>query len=119
MDCSHIAAGVTTVRDMANDIDFLHGGEAAIQRRNGDRPARHRSRLHGRTGTLRRSDQDLVSSEDEVRTAIDRYKKLGYEQIKVYSSIRPELVPFITRSRMRTDCASAVTSRRHDREAGG
>jgi hypothetical protein len=39
----------------------------------------------------------LVNSEDEIRSAIDRYKKLGYEQIKVYSSIRPELVPFITR----------------------
>ena len=39
----------------------------------------------------------LVDSEAEIKAAIDRYKQLGYEQIKVYSSMRPELVPFITR----------------------
>ena len=38
----------------------------------------------------------LVDTPDEAyRKAIDRYKELGYEQIKVYSSIKPELVPAI------------------------
>jgi imidazolonepropionase-like amidohydrolase len=34
-------------------------------------------------------------NEDEARAAIDNYAKLGYDGIKVYSSIKPELVPTI------------------------
>jgi imidazolonepropionase-like amidohydrolase len=37
----------------------------------------------------------LVDNAQEAEKAIDRYKMLGYEQIKVYSSIKPELVPAI------------------------
>jgi imidazolonepropionase-like amidohydrolase len=37
----------------------------------------------------------LVDSVEEVNAAIDRYASQGYEQIKVYSSIKPELVPAI------------------------
>src|SRR5262249_6022105 len=37
----------------------------------------------------------LVGSPEEAIKAIDRYKARGYEQIKVYSSIKPELVPTI------------------------
>jgi imidazolonepropionase-like amidohydrolase len=37
----------------------------------------------------------LVDTETEIRDWIDRYAELGYEQIKMYSSIQPELVPTI------------------------
>src|SRR6185503_18601197 len=37
----------------------------------------------------------FVDTEAEARSAIDNYAKLGYEGIKVYSSIKPELVPII------------------------
>jgi hypothetical protein len=37
----------------------------------------------------------FVDSEAEARAAIDNYAKLGYDGIKVYSSIKPELVPTI------------------------
>src|SRR5208282_5431484 len=37
----------------------------------------------------------LVSTEDEARAAVDNYKRLGYVQIKIYSSVKPELVPII------------------------
>jgi imidazolonepropionase-like amidohydrolase len=37
----------------------------------------------------------LVDTEEEARAAVDRYADLGYEQIKIYSSIKPELVPAI------------------------
>jgi Amidohydrolase family len=39
----------------------------------------------------------LVDTEDQARAAVDNYAKLGYEQIKIYSSVRPALVPFIAR----------------------
>jgi imidazolonepropionase-like amidohydrolase len=39
----------------------------------------------------------FVDTEAEARAAIDNYAKLGYDGIKVYSSIKPELVPTIIR----------------------
>jgi imidazolonepropionase-like amidohydrolase len=37
----------------------------------------------------------LASTEAEVRHAVNRYADMGFEQIKVYSSMKPELVPVI------------------------
>ena len=37
----------------------------------------------------------LVSTESEARAAVDNYVRLGYLQIKIYSSVKPELVPAI------------------------
>jgi imidazolonepropionase-like amidohydrolase len=39
----------------------------------------------------------FADSEEEARKAIENYAKLGYVQIKIYSSIKPELVPAIIR----------------------
>jgi hypothetical protein len=92
-----IAAGVTTVRDMANDIDFLMEEKKRFNDGTKIGPRIIASGFMDGPGPYAGPTKILVSTEGEVRTAIDRYKKLGYEQIKVYSSIRPELVPFITR----------------------
>jgi hypothetical protein len=37
----------------------------------------------------------LCATTDEARAAVDRYRRLGYPQIKIYSSVKPELVPTI------------------------
>src|SRR5205823_8859883 len=37
----------------------------------------------------------LVDNRDEAIAAVDRFAKLGYQQIKIYSSVKPELVPVI------------------------
>lgn len=90
-----IAAGVTTVRDLANDID-------SVLRYQRDQAAGTiifpRLILAGfmdGPGPYAGPSKVLVDSEAEAKAAIDRYAELGYEQIKVYSSIRPELVPGI------------------------
>jgi imidazolonepropionase-like amidohydrolase len=38
-----------------------------------------------------------VDTEEEARTAVDHYASKGFEQIKIYSSIKPELVPVLVR----------------------
>ncbi len=91
-----IACGVTTVRDMANDIDFLMGQKKRFNEGSEIGPRIIAAGFMDGPGPYAGPTKVLVNSEDEIRSAIDRYKKLGYEQIKVYSSIRPELVPFIT-----------------------
>jgi imidazolonepropionase-like amidohydrolase len=91
----NLAAGVTTVRDLANDTDSLLArrqriidgkeiGTRIILAGIIDSPDAY----HGPT-------KILVSTEAEARAAVDNYKKLGYVQIKIYSSVKPELVPII------------------------
>ena len=60
-----------------------------------DRPASRHGWLLGWPRPVRRPHQGPRGQSGEAEKAIDRYKSLGYEQIKVYSSIKPELVPSI------------------------
>jgi cytosine/adenosine deaminase-related metal-dependent hydrolase len=92
-----IAAGVTSVRDLANDIDHLlewkrkfDSGETVGPR------VLMAGFLDGR-GPYAGPTKVFADSEDEARVAIEKYAKLGYCQIKIYSSIKPELVPAIAR----------------------
>ena len=91
----NMAAGVTSVRDLANDIDQL----AAMQRRFeegteiGPRVLKA-GFLDGR-GPYAGPTKVFADTEQEARDDIDKYAKLGYVQIKIYSSIKPELVPKI------------------------
>ena len=91
----NLAAGVTSVRDLANDIDGLlerrrrwDAGEAL-----GPRivPAGF---IDG-PGPYAGPTKVLVDTPEEARAAVDRYAELGYEQVKLYSSLAPELVPVI------------------------
>jgi hypothetical protein len=91
----NLAAGVTTVRDLANDTDSL---SARRQRIIDGKEIGTRIVLAGiidGPGPFQGPTKVLVSTEAEARAAVDSYKKLGYVQIKIYSSVKPELVPFI------------------------
>jgi len=91
----NIASGVTSVRDMANDVDMLlrlrkqYDSGAAI----GPRifPCGF---IDGR-GPYQGPTKVFADTEEEARTAVERYASLGYKQIKVYSSLKPELFPGI------------------------
>jgi len=90
----HLAAGVTSVRDLANDTEQLlalrkriEAGEAV-----GPRIAVMAGFLDGR-GPYQGPTKVFADSEEEAKAEIEKYQKLGYEQIKIYSSIKPELVP--------------------------
>jgi len=91
----HMAAGVTTVRDMANDIDEL----GAMQRRFDDGteigPRVLKAGFVDGRGPYQGPTKVFADSEQEAKDDIDRYAKLGYVQVKIYSSIKPELVPKI------------------------
>jgi hypothetical protein len=91
----NLAAGVTTVRDLANDIDTL----LARRRRIEDlQEVGTRIVLAGvidGPGPYHGPTKVLVSTDDEARAAVDNYKRLGYVQIKIYSSVPPAVVPGI------------------------
>jgi imidazolonepropionase-like amidohydrolase len=89
----HIAAGVTTTRDLANDIDKL-----ADLRKRWDSGAAVGPRvipagIVDGPGPFAGPTKVLAGTAAEARAAIDRYADLGYAQLKIYSSVNPELVP--------------------------
>jgi len=91
----HMANGVTSVRDLANDIDqlgemnarFVSGAEIGPR-------VLMAGFIDGR-GPYAGPTKVFADNEQEARDDVDRYSKLGYVQIKIYSSVKPELVPKI------------------------
>ncbi len=91
----YVACGITTVRDLANDIDSLADLRHRIEAREAIGPSIIPAGFLDGPGPYAGPTKVLVDSEADARSAIDRYKQLGYPQIKIYSSIKPSLVPFI------------------------
>ena len=91
----NLAAGVTTVRDLANDTNQLLARRKRIE--DGTEIGTRiilAGIIDGR-GPYQGPTKVLVSTEAEARAAVDNYVKLGYVQIKIYSSVSPDLVPAI------------------------
>jgi hypothetical protein len=93
----NIAAGITSVRDLGNDLDYA----LALQKQFGDGSAiGPRVILAGLVdgpGPFAGPTKFLIDNEEQARKAIDTFASHGYVQTKIYSSIKPELVPFIAR----------------------
>ncbi len=91
----HIAAGVTSARDMGNDTTSV----LDLQKKFGDGsligPRLVLAGLIDAPGPYQVPTGVLASTDAEVRKAVNRYADMGFEQIKVYSSMKPELVPAI------------------------
>lgn len=90
-----LAAGVTTVRDLANDTDELLARRKKFDDGSLIGPRVILAGFMDGPGPFAGPTKVLVSTEAEARAAVAKYASLGYEQIKVYSSIKPELVPVI------------------------
>ena len=90
-----LASGITTVRDMASDLDV-----ATSRRTRADAGTLLSPRLvlagfiEG-PGKWAGPSEVLVRTEDEARAWVARYDSLGYKQIKLYNLVHPDLVPVI------------------------
>jgi len=93
----NIANGITSVRDLGNDIDTVLDLKKKWDSGDAVGPRVVLAGIIDGKGPLAGPTKMLVDSEDEARAAIDKYASRGFEQIKIYSSIKPELVPFMTR----------------------
>lgn len=90
-----IAAGVTSVRDMANDTDELMQRRDRFQDGSLIGPRIVMAGFMDGSGPYAGPTKVLVDTEEQARAAVNRYADLGYVQIKIYSSIKPEIVPAI------------------------
>ncbi len=94
----HLAAGVTTVRDLANDTDELLARRKRFDAGTLLGPRVLAAGFIDGPGPFAGPSKVLVSTRDAARAAVDAYAARGYEQIKVYSSLDPQLFPTIVRA---------------------
>ena len=91
---TYLAAGVTTARDVGNEFEFITAVRDAIKEGRGLGP---RLLLAGIVdgdsptawGTIR------ASTPEEARTVVNRYHDAGFQQMKIYSSVKLEIVKVI------------------------
>ena len=91
----HMAAGVTSVRDLGNIIDRVLPMRQRFDDGSEIGPRVVLAGIMDGSGPYAGPTKVLVDTEEQARAAVDNYAKLGYVQIKIYSSIKPELVPVI------------------------
>ncbi|HMF56462.1 MAG TPA: hypothetical protein VK619_08970, partial [Pyrinomonadaceae bacterium] len=87
-----IAAGVTSVRDLGNDSDQLLEMKKHFDEETAIGPRVLMACLIDGRGPYQGPTKVFVDTEEEAQAAIDRFAQLGYVQIKIYSSIKPQLV---------------------------
>ncbi|HSK77766.1 MAG TPA: amidohydrolase family protein [Thermoanaerobaculia bacterium] len=93
----NLAAGVTSVRDLANDTDQLLARKKRWDSGETLGPRIVMAGFIDGPGPFAGPSKILVDTEEEALAAVDRYAELGYVQVKLYSSLDPKLVPAIIR----------------------
>src|SRR5438093_8764155 len=90
-----LANGVTSARDMANDTDTFLQRVARFD--NGSELGQRvlKAGIIDGTGEFAGPTKMRVDTGEQAIQDIDWYADHGYAQIKIYSSIKPELVPII------------------------
>jgi hypothetical protein len=92
-----VASGVTTVRDVGNHPDTLDDLRARYEAATAIGPHVLRAGIVEGRGEHAASSDVTATNDDEAKAAVELYAKRGYEQIKLYNSIKPELVPLFAR----------------------
>jgi imidazolonepropionase-like amidohydrolase len=90
-----LANGVTSARDMANDTDSFLQRVARFD--NGSELGPHvlKAGIIDGTGELAGPTKMRVDTAEQAIQDVDWYADHDYAQIKIYSSVKPELVPII------------------------
>ncbi len=93
----NIASGVTTVRDLGNDPDYLDEVRKRYDAGEAIGPHVHRSGFIEGRGPNSASSKVKAETEEEAREAVEFYAKRGYSGIKIYNSMKAELVPVLAK----------------------
>ena len=90
-----LANGVTSARDMANDTDAFLQRVARFDAGSELGPHVFKAGVIDGKGPLAGPTKMLVNTAAQARADVDWYAAHGYGQIKIYSSVKPELVSTI------------------------
>src|ERR1022692_4297947 len=94
----NIASGITTVRDMGNDIAELKHLQDQWESGTAIGPRVWKSGFIDGHGPFQAPTGLYADTAEEAQAAVNRYADLGYIQIKLYSSLNPEFVPGIAKT---------------------
>src|SRR4029077_3852720 len=91
----YLAAGVTTIRDVGNELEFIVAARDAVAAGKGIGP---RMLLAGIIDGPGSNGLGAVraASPEEARQRVDRYHDAGFTQIKIYSSVSLDVLRAIT-----------------------
>jgi imidazolonepropionase-like amidohydrolase len=93
-----LASGVTTVRDLGNEMKDLLARVARFDSGAEVGPRVVRAGLVDGPGKLASPAGLLAGTPDEAVAAVNKYADAGYVQIKMYSSLDPKLVPLVAKA---------------------
>ncbi|WP_161964354.1 amidohydrolase family protein [Mucilaginibacter endophyticus] len=91
---AYLAAGVTTVRDCGNEFGYINAIKAAIDGGKGVGPNIIKAGIIDGKGPYALGIIQADIKEEAIK-AVDRYKEYGFQQIKIYSSVKPAIVKAI------------------------
>lgn len=92
----NIAAGITSVRDLGNDNDTVQNFKKNVESGQWIGPRVVLAGLVDGSGPFKGPTKIVADDEKTAREAVDFFASRGYEGLKIYSSIKPELVPVLT-----------------------
>src|SRR5262245_19764497 len=90
-----LANGVTSARDMANDTDTFLQRVARFDNGTELGPRVLKAGIIDGTGEFAGPTNMRVDTAEQATQDVDWYADQGYAQIKIYASVKPELVPII------------------------
>jgi imidazolonepropionase-like amidohydrolase len=90
----YLAAGVTTVRDVGNEFDFIKAVRDSIADGRGLGP---RMLLAGIVDGDSESAIGIIraNNADEARAVVKKYHDANFQQVKIYSSMKPDVLKVI------------------------
>jgi imidazolonepropionase-like amidohydrolase len=91
----YLAAGVTTARDMGNEFEFITKLRDAIESKRALGPRLLLAGLVDGSGPNAFGVQ-YADTPDEARAAVAKYHDAGFQQMKIYSLVKPPIVEAIT-----------------------
>jgi hypothetical protein len=93
----YLAVGITGVRDVGNEFDFIRTLREELDRRENPAIGPHLEFAGIIDGTGPTSlGAVLADTPEQALLWVERYKSVGARQIKIYSSVKPEIVKAIT-----------------------
>jgi imidazolonepropionase-like amidohydrolase len=88
---AYLAAGVTTARDCGGEFDFLVAERDAINEHHGMGPRLLLAGIVDASGP-KGFGAVFADTPEEAREVVARYKTAGFEQIKLYTFLKPDVV---------------------------
>jgi imidazolonepropionase-like amidohydrolase len=92
---AYLAAGVTTVRDCGNEFEYINAVKKAIDSHRGIGPTILKAGIIDGPGPMGLGIVRASNKEEAVKV-VNMYKDNGFVQIKIYSSVQPDVLRAIT-----------------------